>query len=466
MLKNGIKFAVVILLLLCLVAVPVFGVSFYDSPSIFSQNVFSTNRQLGNGTSAYLKFSEETASDELEAAVEEEEIPAAEETETETETATVEEETETAEAEDAALNAEPVETSETKTDLSQLTKEDYQKAADAIAARFKAIGYSDIVAEPVENDQIRVDIAQTSFIDSVMSQVACKGEWSLIDPSMNVVCDGSMVEKATVRTSSGGYYIRLDFTEEGAEQFKTNCASLAASSSSIYFYVDDSFTSIASLSNISFGKTFTFGSYGDYGFSDYGAAALYCAMINEGALPASMEVVSTEALAPTTPAAVITGICIAFAAVFVIFCLLFILQGRTVGLFAAGALLGDVGLMLTFMANGAFQVNLATVITLFICLILAGIFFLFTVKPYGKALKEGKSIGPVLSGPTKKMNIRALWIHALIFAVTILIWMFAQGAIIYVVRAVMVASLINLGTYFALIIFPAYTLAETQKQKK
>ncbi|MBP5289032.1 MAG: hypothetical protein J6Z79_04075 [Clostridia bacterium] len=458
MLKNRLKFAVVILILLCLVAAPVFGVSFYDSPSIFEENAFSTNRELGKGTSVFLKFAES----EDEAIVEEEEpdsVPA--------ETAETAETVESTESEpEVTTETETLKPASSDSAAIKLTDEEIDDAANALAERFKAIGYTDIVVEPAENDQIRVDIAQTSFIDSVMGEVAKKGEWGFYDPSQNVVCDATMVKEASIRTSQYGYFIRLDFTEEGAEQFKTKCSPLATSSGSAYFEVDGSFISIVSFSDITFGDSFTFGSYGNYGFNDYGTAALYCAMINEGALPDSMEIASTEPLAPTTPQAVILGMIALFIVAFLVFTVLYVLQGRTVGLFAAGALLGDVGLMLVFMANKAFQVNIATVIVLFVAMILAGLLFLYAVRPCGKALKEGKTISSALSGSVKKINIRALWIHAAIFALTIILWLTVQGTVVYVVRSVMIASLVNLGSYFLLFVFPAYTLSDVQQSKK
>ena len=412
MFKTTLKFAVVVLLLLCLVAAPLFGVAFYASPGIFSENPFFTDRQLGQGTSAYLAF--QPGEEEL-----------------------------------------------------TVSEEDLAKTAEKLVARFKAVGYSDAAAEAVADQQVRVDVAQTSFIDNLMSQIAAKGEWSFVNPSQTTVCDASMVESAEVRASNGaGYYVQIHFTEEGAKTFETNCSSLAASSGSAYFYVDGAFTSIIPFSNVKFSDSFTFGSYNGYGFQDYGTASLYAAIINDGALPAAMVVDHTEPLAPTTPAWAITAIFIAFAAAFVVLSLLLILKGRTVGLFAAGALLGDVSAMLIFMLNGAFQTNLFTVCVLFCLMILAGVLYVFAASPCGKLLKEGKSIASALSGSLKKMNIRALWIHATVFLVTIVLWMFVRGSFLYVILAVMIASLVNLASYFVLFYFPTATLAEAQKQKK
>jgi len=71
--KNTLKLIIIGLLLLCIVAVPVFGVYFYSSPKSYAaspndyyvtpgllqDNALMTNRQFGGGTSVYLSLTSE-----------------------------------------------------------------------------------------------------------------------------------------------------------------------------------------------------------------------------------------------------------------------------------------------------------------------------------------------------------------------------------------------------------------------
>ncbi len=492
MLKHSLKFAVSVLLLLCLVAAPLFGVAFYDSPSVFSDNAFFTNRQFDNGTSIYLKFEDNTITPEDLGIVQSEPETTQEPAETaEPQTEETAQPAETAEPAETTEGTENAENAESGTgtnnviiNTKEYTKEDYEKAAASIETRLKTIGYNDTVALATDDGQVRVDTSMKSQaeLDSMYMVSSTytmdyspvfgfyqQGSWSIKSSAGNTLCDASMIKNAEITSSSYGYFIRLNFTEEGAKQFEENCTPLATTSQSAKLSINGIDLVDVPLSNVKFGKTFTINAGTEngiqYGFNTQYATWILSYMRSE-ALPATMEVVSVETLAPSLPQGVILGVGILFAVTFLACAILLIAQGRMAGLFAAGALLGDVAAMLIFMVNKAFQVNLGTVIALYVCMLLAGIFFLFTVRPCGKVLKNKQSIRPVLSGPVKKMNIRCLWIHAIIFAVSLALVMLLRGSVVYIAYAVMVASVVNFVSYFALFLFPAYTLAGAQSDKK
>ena len=202
--KNTLKLVVIGLLLLCIVAVPVFGVYFYTSPKLYSASPSDyyvspgllqgselvTNRQFGGGTSIYLSLDTEK----------------------------------------------------------EATAQEINTAAEILKARFNAMGYID-TDTTVQDGQIRLDLAQKTYINSVIEQFGSIGEWSLVGSNMTeILCDGSMIsDAAAVPNTSGSYSINITFTEDGAKKFSNNTASYVQSTSYLYFMIDGQLLNFASV---------------------------------------------------------------------------------------------------------------------------------------------------------------------------------------------------------------------------
>ena len=397
MLKKNLRFGIIVLLLLCVIAVPLFGFNLYDSPSIFDENAIFTNRQFGGGTTVYLAASEDSAED--------------------------------------------------------ITAEDYENSATILKERFLAMGYSD-VETAVEDDMVRIDISQKTFVDSVISQASAPGDWQFVGSNLSdVICDGSLVKDASVvSNSTGGYGIKIVFNEGGADKFMENAASYAASSSYIYLMVDGQFTASATVPT-SVKDSFTFGAY------EQSSASTLATYIKYGKLPASFEIEKTEALAPTVPMSVQIAIYAVCAIVILALIVILIVSGKFAGLFGAFVLIADVAVMAAAVVNGSFMFNISTLITMMVLLVLSALLIRQTVAPIGTLIKSNKKVSAGFKGLSKNA-LRVTWTHALLLAITILCLFFISGPAIYVVRCAMVFATADFLLYFALVYFGIYTLAE------
>ena len=401
MLKKVLKYCVIFLLLVCVVSVPLFGFrSFdrsYNSPGIFEENALFTNRQFGGGTSVYLAFSEDEAGN--------------------------------------------------------VTSEDYKKSATILQERFTSMGYSDAVTEAVEG-AVRVDIAQKTYLDSVIGQATAPGKWSFVGSNLtDVVCDASMVEDAyVVANPTGGYGIKLEFTEAGEASFANKAASYVASSSYIYLMLDGQFTASAQVTALK--DSFTFGAY------EQSSASMIATFIKYGELPASMVIEKTEALAPTIPSSVTSVIAIVLAVLFVAACALLIVKGKMTGLFAAFVLISDVAVLTTSMLNGGFMFNVATLVAMTILVLLSAIYLIKVVAPFGKLAKEKKPISALELKALAKEAVRTTWIHALLLTVALICLFTISGSFIYVVRCVLVFTCADFLAFFAFLFFGVHTQAK------
>ncbi len=320
MIKNVLKFIFIALVFISVLMVPIFGVSFYDSPSVFEENAVLTDRQLGGGTSVYLAFTSE---------------------------------------EDG-----------------NVTAEDYEIAAKIIEERFVAMSYSDADAKAADQ-QVLVNISQKTYIDTIVTELCKAGEWSFVGSNMNdSLCDASMIESAEVAANtSGGYSVSLSFTEDGVKKFNTNTAAYTISSSSFYLMIDGQLMAVASVPAGGVDKTFLFGN-----FQDYQPAAMIAAIMDNGALPSDMEIAKTEPLAPSMNEGLRIAV-YSICAVLVLACVVvLIIKGKASGIFAAAAIIANGAVMATALANGSFMLNLATLLEMAVLAVLSTVLFLFAIQ--------------------------------------------------------------------------------------
>lgn len=395
--KNALKFTAIALIFVSLILVPLVGVTFYDSPSVFEDDAFYTNRQFGKGTSVLVGFDEEAGVDES----------------------------------------------------------SLKNAAETLKNRFLDVGYSDTVVE-VEGDAIRLDIAQTSFVDSVISEMGAIGHWEFVSPSQNAVCNASMVESASIAQNAGNYYVTLHFTEEGASTFASNCSSIAASSGSIYLLVDGQYASYVNLSNATFGSTFTFGAF------QFSSAAQLVATINNGELPGEVQILSASELPATLSGTALWCICGAFLLIFVVYAILYLIKGKLVGLFALLALVSDAAILLTAFANKFLMLYLPTVIGAAVLLCLAGLFYLYATAKTAKCVAAPSS----LSKAVKSVNKLFFWTHGLLLFALIIAVLYATGTFAYLVRETMLFTFFNALVYGVMFLFPVFTLSDAKTNKK
>ncbi len=404
MCKNVLKFLTIGLLLLCVVIVPILGVSFYDSPGLIQENALFTNHQFGGGSAIYLTFEE---------------------------------------------------------DASQLlTEANLNLTAQILKERFLALGYSD-TRTSVENNLVRVDLAQKAYIDSVISQAAIPGVWSVSGSSMNEsLCDASMIEDVTLSTNASGYYqVSLKLTEEGAKKFAAKTASYSVTSAYIYLMLDGGLAAYSQLSSTSAKNSVNFqvGSYED--------GARLVSIIKHGSLPANVVIEKIEETPATISGLSLTLVLVSLAILFAAACAVLLLKGRTAGIFAIFALIANIAVLLTAILNSIFMLNLATLITMVIGLVLSVVLSICSVTPVGKALKENKQISASALPKLGKINVKVIWIHAAIFAVTLIAWLLARGSFLYIVKAVMTLTCSNAICHFIFLYFSVCTLSEVQAQR-
>ena len=173
--KKTLKFALIALLFVAVVAVPLLGVRFNnvgynkDSkewtsdwmtlvPSVFDENSILTNMQFGGGSAVYLTY----------------------------------------DSEDEKINS----------------ADNLEKGAKILEERFQARGFADAKAT-VEEGKIRIDFAQKTYLDSVIQSFGSIGDWSFVGSDMTkVLCDESYVEGASVTANpQGGYAVSIEFTK-------------------------------------------------------------------------------------------------------------------------------------------------------------------------------------------------------------------------------------------------------------
>ena len=405
MLKNVLKLTALGLLLLCILAVPVFGVSFYESPGVFEENSLFTNLQFGGGTTAYLDFIED---------------------------------------EDGNIVA-----------------EDYQKSADIIKERFVAMGYSDVKTS-VSDSKVRVEISQKSFLDSVFGDVISLGEWSFVGSDLSSpICDASMVEDAYVTTNNkqGGFSVTIKFNEEGAATFKSRTATNALTGSAIYLMVNDQLFAAAPVST-SVGDTFSFGAW------EYPAAAMVSTFIKRGELPAAMEITDTEELAPTVNGGALIAVVAVVAILFVLCCAVLILKGKSFGILAIAVLISDVAILATGIANGSFMLNIATLIVMTLLILLSTALMVYLIAPAAKICAERGFLLPSDYKALYKANWKSLWIHLALFTFSVICWLFARGTFLYIVKALMLFSCADCICYFIFVFFGIDTLNSFAENKK
>jgi len=395
MLKNVLKITVVCLLFVCIAIVPLLGVSFYDSPSIFKENALALDRHFGGGTAIYLTFKEEDAGD--------------------------------------------------------ITEEDYAKIANVLKERFVATGYVDATTEVTEDKLIRVDIAQRTYLDTIVSEVGAVGSWKFVGGDMSTeLCDASMVQDAYVTKNSGGTYsVTLKFTEEGAKKFQSNTSSYAISSASFYFMLNGQFMGIASVKNSDLKETFTFGNY------EFQSASMVASIIKNGELPAAAVIAKTEPL-PSSMGTVGSIVCAVVSAVIILAaCGFLIVKGRTLGLFASLAMFANVAVLATAVANYSILLNLYTLIASLVYLGAITVLLAFALDLYKK--------GGIVS--LTKFNTKVILIHAGVFLISLFVMMFASSTFLYMMKTMFILSLSNFVLYFIFFYFSAHTIWQMRNPK-
>lgn len=397
--KKSIKFLFLALLFLCIACVPVFGVSFYDSPSVFDENAILTNLKFGGGTSVYLSLDSQ--------------------------------------------------------DEKIVTEENLKKTATILENRFQDRGYNDANASVVDKT-IRLDFAQKDYIDSLISSVASLGQWSFVGSDMTkTLCDASMVKDAYVSANpAGGYSITLEFTKEGKGEFFANTASYAVSGANFYLMMDGQYAAMATISDSTVRDTFSFGSF------EYSGAATVASMIKHGQLPSVLKIEKTEALAPKLSATTQTLIYGTVALILVALLALFFLNGKISGIFPASALFANIAVFFTAMANASYQLNFVTLITMILCVVFAGIFYLYATNGIGKSLKKNGNINNAAIASMNKATVKGIWIHAVLLAASLICMFFAHGAVLYVARIVLLFTCANAILYSIFVYFGIRTLAE------
>ncbi len=400
--KTILKFALLALLLLTILIVPLMGVSFYDSPGLLSGGSVLANMQFGGGSSVYLTF----------------------------------------DSEDEKVNSE----------------ENLKKGAEVLENRFTARGYSDVTAT-VKDGQIRLDFAQKSFVESVISQVATIGKWTFVGSDMTKsLCDASYIEDAYVSANpAGGYAITMKFTEKGAEEFYANVASYAVSGSSFYLMLDDQLTAMATVSSSEVAETFTFGQY------EYDSAAIIASMMKHGELPATVKIDRIESLSATLGNTLLTVILSAVCIIILACVVALVLFGRTAGIFASFGIIADCAILLTALLNGSFQLSFTTLTSMLILIILATILSVFAIKGVGKSLKEKKIVSSSALTKLGKINVKSIWIHGAVIGITLICHLFATGMFLYIARIALIFACTNIITYFIFLYFGILTLAEAKK---
>ncbi len=414
--KKTLKYALIALLFVAVVAVPLLGVRFHnfgynkDSkewsndwttlvPSVFDDNSILTNMQFGGGSAVYLKY----------------------------------------DSEDEKAN----------------TKENLEKGAEILEARFQDRGYTDAKAI-VEDGMIRLDFAQKTYIDSVIQSFGSIGEWSFVGSDMSkVLCDASYVKGASVSANAqGGYSVTLEFTEKGAEEFFANTASYAVSGSYFYLMLDGQMAAYANITDASVNETFSFGQY------DYENAAAIASFIDSGALPEAVKVVNVEEVEPTLGKAVLTVIAVIIAGLFAACVVAFFLFGKKAGIFATAALIADGAILLTSMLTSSFQLNFITLITMVVVMLLAAIYMALALRPIGQSLKDKAFVSAPAIAALDKINFRTIAIHAAVLLVSLICFLFAKGNFMYIVRICMLFSAANAAVYFLFFYFGIRILAD------
>lgn len=412
--KNRLKLVVIGLLLLCIVAVPLFGVYFYTSPKLYSQSpsdyyvtpgillddALVTNRQFGGGTSVYLSLDTDK------------------------------------EATEEALNT----------------------TAEILKARFTAMGYSD-TDTAVDDGMIRLDLSQKTYINSVIDQFGSIGAWSLVGSDMTeVLCDGSMISDASaVANTSGSYSITVTFTEEGAKKFSNNTASYAYSSSYMYFMMDGQLLNFATVSSSEVKETFTFGTF------DLSSAIMYATIIKEGTLPGALTIERAEPLAPTFSKNVITACVVASVLVLLILFAVLILRGRLCGVFAILVLIADIAVLLTANLNATFTLHLGSLIGILLMLAGSAAISYFAMSPLKSLSKENNKISTAIVSQIGKFNLKVILIHAILLTLSIVGRFFAQGLLLSIAQAGLVFTCSNFIFHFVFLFFPIHTVSEMQK---
>ncbi len=416
MTKNVLKFIFVALLMLSLILVPLVGVSYYDSPSIFEKNAVATNRQFGDGISALLAFEENEENDELE-----------------------------------------------------LTDETLQNAATTLQERFRALGLSDTDVSVAEDNQLRLDIASSSFIDDIVAQYGIVGHWAITNSSMEELLVAADISDARLIVKNGSYQVEVTFTEAGRQKFY-NSTSVAAASGSAYMYltIDSQYASFITINEPVNRDTYSFQSQAM-------DPSLVASILKYGELPSTLKVVSSEVLPSKLSNGAIIGIAAVLAVVFVVLCAVLVSKGKMSGLFASLALLADICVFLTSAANGGFQFEYATLAALVCFIILAWGFYFFILNKIGKELKGEKSLSYALSRYEHKMNIKAIWIHAAAFAVALICYMISVSyfyisrfflVFLYISRIFLLGSVANIVFYFLIFLLSAKALADMQAEKQ
>ncbi len=413
--KKTLKFVLIALLFVAIVAVPLLGVRFNnfgynkDSkewtsdwttlvPSVFDENSVLANMQFGGGSAVYLTF----------------------------------------DSEDEKIN----------------TAENLKKGAEILESRFQDRGFTDAKAT-VEENQIRIDFAQKTYIDSVIQSFGSIGDWSFVGSDMTkVLCDESYVKDATVSANpQGGYSVTIEFTKKGSEEFYANTASYAVSGSYFYMMLDGQMAAYANITDSSVRETFTFGQY------DYENAAALASFIKSGPLPEAIKVVNVEEVEPTLGKGLLTAIYAVIAVLFICLVAAFFVVGKKAGVFATVAFVADAAILLTALLSSSFQLNFVTLITMVVLMILAGILFLAALRPLGQSVKEKAFVSANSVASLGKFNFRLIAIHAAVFFVSLICFLFAKGNFMYVVRFTMLFSAANAAVYFILFYFGIHTMA-------
>lgn len=420
--KKTLKYALIALLFISIVAVPLLGVSFNDVgynketdekvsnwtvmvPSVCEENAILADISFGGGSSIYLEY----------------------------------------DSEDEKINS----------------KDSLEKGAKALEERFQSRGFNDAKGS-VEDGKIRLDISQKTHLNSVMADFGAIGDWFFTGSDMQtVLCDSSYVKDAYAvvagqnqETGKIVYSITVEFTEKGAEEFYANTASYAISSSNFFLMLDGQLVDFCSLSDSTVKDTFTFGQH-----ENYEDAAAIASFIKSGPLPAGVKVVEVKELGSSmgTVAVILAVLFLVASAV------AFYIYGKKAGVFAILATVSNAAILLISLLTASYQLNLTTFLTMLIVMILSTVHTVFALRPIGTSLAEKGSITSAAFEKLSKFNVKSLWIHFVILMISLVCMMFVQGSFAFVVRITTVFSIANVATYFTFVVFGIHTMADSKK---
>ncbi len=183
-------------------------------------------------------------------------------------------------------------------DGSAVSDEDMDKLLTVMRERVDAFGVSEPVIQREGSDRLLIELAGIDNPDEAIKQLGRTAKLEFRGPDGEVLLTGSDLEEATYQYNSSAatnqqHQIALTFTSEGSKKFYDATARYLGQIISIY--LDDEAISTPQVESvISEGQAVISG-----GYTTAEEAAADADVINSGALPVNVEVVSKSIVGPT-----------------------------------------------------------------------------------------------------------------------------------------------------------------------